>query len=145
MRNTAGTAAALAARCRKALRATFMSASSRRWRDVTPLSLGALHRAAGVAPTGAGPGVRAVRRAHAKKHVDEELAFMRRQRLENSIAGSSVRRANLREQLFALGREMEQAHAPVGCIQAALDQPSRRELLDHQGDVRAIDAQTRRK
>src|SRR5262249_41632322 len=98
-----------------------------------------------LAPARAGPRVLPVRRDHLDQEIEQQFAFLRGERIENACTRSHVVGSQPRIELFSLRREIEQARAAVGAVDAALDQAALRHLFDQQARVVAVDADARGK
>ncbi|MFY9696553.1 MAG: hypothetical protein WBF24_16485 [Xanthobacteraceae bacterium] len=95
------------------------------------------------APAGSGASISCVLPNHADKHVEQKLALLRRQRIENALVGGRILAAKPVKHPFALCREPQNPGAPVGAVHAPLDKSPFAKLLDQQADMGSFNAETR--
>ena len=94
-----------------------------------------------LAPAGAGAGMSRVLPDDADQQIEQKLALLRSQRIENARVGGRILAAKPVKHPIALWREPQNPGAPVGAVHAPLEETPLAKLLDQQADMGSFDAE----
>jgi hypothetical protein len=92
------------------------------------------------AATSAGLCINGISLDHPNQQIDKDLAFLRREWLENTGVGSPIAGEQATAQLYSGCGQMELSRTPIPAIHAPLDQPHRLQLVDYLAGVNRNDA-----